>query len=120
MSHASLVLSVAGPLLDFSLEWCLGVSGFTGWLPYTPVTRDWAVGEAVQRHHALAQGGSRGLEAPHPGALRLLRLATASSCLLNAVGQRDRLLFGGELRCVGGKESLAGAGGAEAQQGRSV
>ncbi|PSC75904.1 arginine repressor [Micractinium conductrix] len=98
MSHASLLLSVEGPQLDFSLEWCLGVAGFTGWLPYVPVTRAWAVGEAVQCRHAISSGGSaatRVLEAPHPAALRLLRLTTAATCVLNAVGQRDRLLFGG-------------------------
>lgn len=103
MSHASLLLSVEGPQLDFSLEWCLGVAGFTGWLPYVPVTRAWAVGEAVQCRHAISSGGSaatRVLEAPHPAALRLLRLTTAATCVLNAVGQRDRLLFGGERRAV--------------------
>ena len=30
MSHASILLSVKGPQLSFDLEWCLGVSGFTG------------------------------------------------------------------------------------------
>jgi len=32
MSHASLVMNVVGPDHSFSVEWCLGVNGFTGGL----------------------------------------------------------------------------------------
>lgn len=66
------------------------MKGFTGWLPLAHVNRAWASGPGYSSTHAL------GAEAAAPaGRARLLRLLTAATCVLNAAGQRDRLLFGG-------------------------
>eukprot|EP00887_Chlorella_sp_A99_P003631 scaffold7.g3631.t1 len=92
MSHGSVLLSVRGGplrLLNFDLEWCLGVSGFTGWLPYAFADRVWATGDRFRIGHPLGDLSAPGEQT------RLLRLLAAATCVLNVVGQRDRLLFGG-------------------------
>ncbi|KAI8472352.1 MAG: hypothetical protein J3K34DRAFT_392383 [Monoraphidium minutum] len=79
----------AALLPDFELEWCLGVNGFTGWLPYSSVAREWASGRPFQIEHEIGD-----LSAPGATAA-LARVLTAATCVLNVAGQRDRLLFGG-------------------------
>jgi hypothetical protein len=156
MPHASLLLHVTGPAWAFDAEWCLGVAGFTGWVPFCFVNRPWAMDPAFRvTHPLLSDTPPGGSAAPEGGAgaagscgggkggrqaaarsrrgaaaaaevaaeahvavaavpaaaggsgagrprkwlssreVRLLRLVAASSCVLNAAGERDRLPFGG-------------------------
>ncbi|KIY94459.1 hypothetical protein MNEG_13503 [Monoraphidium neglectum] len=78
-----------GLLPDFALEWCLNINGFTGWGSYSCLDRAWAAGAPFQTLHNL---GDLSAAAARQRAVRML---TAATVVVNAAGQRDRLLFGG-------------------------
>lgn len=103
VSHGSIQLHVRGPQLTFALEWCLNVSGFTGWLPYAFLNREWATGKPFRCLHPLSAPASSSPSGAAPsGAVtepadlqRVARLITAATCIGNTAAQRHRLLFGG-------------------------
>lgn len=77
-------------------RWCLGVSGFTGWLAFSQVFRPWLLGDAFCLSHPLQpSAGAAGGPVSGAAARAALRLAAASACALNAAGHRDRLFSGG-------------------------
>jgi hypothetical protein len=110
------------------LQWCLNVEGFTGWLPYVSIQREWANGGAFKLVHPLAAAGaddgSGGYSSAGGGVgdsqtgqqqqqqqqqqRRLARLLTAATCVLNVAAQRDRLLFGGGWQGRAGQGRMAG------------
>lgn len=70
-------------------QWCLSIQGFTGWIPYVFVRRDWASGRESRTTHPMGDLAAPGQQR------RLARLLTAATSVLNMVSQRDSLLFGG-------------------------
>jgi hypothetical protein len=63
MPHASLLLHVTGPAWGFDAEWCLGVAGFTGWVPFCFVNRPWAMDPAFRVVHPLLSDPPQGAAA---------------------------------------------------------
>lgn len=96
ISHASIRLRCRGPALDFDLEYCLAVAGFTGWLSFAQPARPWLLGWEFTPSHPLSPGGGPPGPVSDPAArARLLRLLAASAAALNAAAQRGKLLLGG-------------------------
>ena len=90
MQHAGLSVAISGPLIpQANLEWCLNVSGSTGWIGSQEVNRSWAGGGSARLHHC-----ENALALP-AGRRTALRLSTTSAAVLNVTASEGGLLFGG-------------------------
>lgn len=87
MAHAALYLTINGPLLSCSLEWCLSIAGFTGWLPRNGVDRPWQL-SSVNLH-------SEGALDSFDNVIKAVRLTTTSAAVLNVAATRGQMMFGG-------------------------
>jgi len=89
MQHAAMELHVSGPLITAQIEWCLSISGMTGWGPEQEIKRGWTRDESTRTWHAEEELSTAA------GRRSALRLITASASALNVAASKDGLLLGG-------------------------
>ena len=89
MSHASFRMIIEGPLITAQVEWCLSVSGFTGWLPLNGVARPWQLSSGSFVYHSEEYTDTA------EDRQKALRLITASSVVSNIAASKGQLMFGG-------------------------
>lgn len=87
MAHAALYLTINGPLLSCSLEWCLSIAGFTGWLPRNGVDRPWQLSSANLHSSGILDSADKLIE--------VARLTTTSAAVLNVAATRGQMMLGG-------------------------
>ena len=89
MQHAAVTLKIQGPLLSAQVDWCLSISGMTGWGPNQEIDRVWARDYAARTWHAEKELSTSA------GRRSALKLTTASSSVLNVAASEENILFGG-------------------------
>ncbi|KAL4537683.1 hypothetical protein Ndes2437B_g08790 [Nannochloris sp. 'desiccata'] len=89
MQHAAVQLHVTGPWITAQIDWCLSISGMTGWGPEQEINRVWTRDDATRTWHADKELSTAA------GRRSALRLTTASSTALNVAASEEQLLMGG-------------------------
>jgi hypothetical protein len=89
MQHSAVELQVSGPLITAQINWCLSISGMTGWGPDQEIERAWTRDVTARTWHAQKELSTAA------GRRSALRLTTASSMALNVAASEEQLLMGG-------------------------
>ena len=90
MTHGACFVKIEGPLFkNVELEWCLNVTGFTGFQPVGGVLRPWQADPKASVYHSVEFLSTR--ENRH----RAFRLMTVISCVTNLVADSNRIVLGG-------------------------
>jgi hypothetical protein len=90
MTHGACFIKIEGPLFkNVELEWCLNVTGFTGFQPVGGVLRPWQADPKASVCHNVEFLSTR--ENRHSA----FRLMTVISCVTNLVADSNHIVLGG-------------------------
>lgn len=90
MTHGACFVKISGPLLkNVELEWCLNITGMTGFQPVGGVSRPW------QQDPLAFVSHNEDLFSSKEGRRKTFRLMTVISAVTNAVADIDNIVVGG-------------------------